>query len=190
MTKTFDFSLSTQKMKASKIRELMKYAAIPDIISFAGGNPDPLNFPFNDVKSIISEWNQRTVINAMQYGPTQGYTPLMQKLKERMSSVKKINLKNNDIIITTGGQQGIFLFSKIFVDPDDIIIVEEPSFIGAMAAFLSNGAKLKGVPLENDGVDVEYLERMIIKLKKEGKKVKYFYTISNFQNPAGTTTSV
>jgi 2-aminoadipate transaminase len=189
MATNFTFSEATMKMKASKIRELMKYASMPGIISLAGGMPDPENFPFDDVKTIINNWDKSKIINAMQYGPTPGFPPLLEKLKERMKELRKIDFNNNDLTITTGGQQAIFLISKIFVDPDDIIIVEEPSFIGAIAAFLSNEAKLVSVTLENDGINISQLEELIKKLKREGKKVKYFYTIPNFQNPAGTTTS-
>lgn len=189
MAKNYVFSEATMKMKASKIRELMKYAAMPGIISLAGGNPDPVNFPFNDVKSIINNWDKTKIVNAMQYGPTPGFPPLLEILKTRMKMLKKIDLKGNDLTITSGGQQGIFLVSKIFLDPDDIIIVEEPSFIGAIAAFLSNNAKIVSVPLENDGIDTGYLEDLLKNFKKQGKKVKYFYTIPNFQNPAGVTTS-
>lgn len=181
------FSLLTSKMKASKIRELMKYASMPGIVSLAGGLPDPVNFPFDEVRSIINKWDDKKIVSAMQYGSTQGYPPLIEILKKRMEEKKNINMNGQDIIITTGGQQSIFLLSRVFVDADDIIIVEEPSFIGAMAAFLSNSANLVGIPLEEDGVNINILEEILKKLKDEGKKVKFFYTIPNFQNPAGVT---
>lgn len=189
MNAKYLYSESTLKMKASKIRELMKYASMPGVISLAGGNPDPENFPFTDVKDIINKWDNKQIVSAMQYGPTPGYGPLIEKLKERMNKIKKIELTNQNLIITSGGQQAIFLLSKIFIDPGDIIIVEQPSFIGAVAAFLSNGAKLEGVPLENDGVNIDELKDKLNKLKKQGKTVKYFYTVPNFQNPAGVTLS-
>lgn len=183
------FSLTALKMKSSKIRELMKYASMPGVISFGGGSPDPDNFPFTDVKNIINNWDEKKIKSAMQYGTTTGYTPLLEKLKIRMKEKKSIDLTNQDLIITTGGQQGIFILSKILTNPDDIILVEEPTFIGAVASFLSNGAKLVSVPLENDGVDTQMLENTLIDLKKQGKKPKFFYTIPTFQNPAGITMS-
>lgn len=189
MSAKYLYSESTLKMKASKIRELMKYASMPGVISFAGGSPDPENFPFTNVKDIINKWDNKKKVSAMQYGPTPGYQPLIEKLKERMNKIKKIDLANQNLIITSGGQQAIFLLSKIFIDPGDIIIVEQPSFIGAVAAFLSNGAKLVGVPLENDGVNIAILKDKLKKFKDQGKIVKYFYTVPNFQNPAGVTMS-
>jgi len=184
----YNFSESTMKMKASKIRELMKYASMPGVISLAGGNPDPVNFPFPDVKEIIGKWSPERAAMAMQYGPTGGFPPLVGLIKERMK-LRHLNPEGQDVILTTGGQQGLFLATKIFVDPGDVIIVEDPSFIGAVASFLSNGAELAGIPLESDGVDTDKLESTILSLKKQGKKVKFFYTIPNFQNPTGVTMS-
>src|SRR4030042_2882372 len=133
MKKNYQFSTGTSKMKASKIRELMKYASMPGIISMAGGNPDPENFPFDDVKEIINKWDKKKSAIAMQYGPTPGYPPLLELLKERMIKSRKIDMNGENLFMTTGGQQAIFLTAKIFLDENDIIIVEEPSFIGAMA---------------------------------------------------------
>ncbi|MBN2545816.1 MAG: PLP-dependent aminotransferase family protein [Spirochaetes bacterium] len=189
MSKNYQYSGISSRMKASKIRELMKYASMPDIISMAGGNPDPVNFPFDDVKEIINKWDKTKSSIAMQYGPTPGYPPLLELLKHRMIKNRKIDMKGQSLFITTGGQQAIFLTAKIFIDESDIIIVEEPSFIGAMAAFLSNGAKLAGVRLEDDGMDLAKLEDVLKKLSGEGKNPKFLYTIPNFQNPAGVTMS-
>lgn len=183
------FSLPSQRMKASKIRELMKFASMPNVISFAGGMPDPLNFPFTDVKNIINSWDQQKAIFAMQYGSTEGFPLLVEILKKRMKEKKGIDLNNQNLIITTGGQQAIFLISRVLIDTDDIIFVEEPSFIGAMASFLSCLGNLIGIPLEKDGVDINLLEKKILELAKKGKKAKFFYTIPNFQNPTGVTLS-
>lgn len=183
------FSSRVSKMKASKIRELMKYTSMPDIVSFAGGNPDPENFPFADVLSIINKWDKRKLKIAMQYGTTNGFPPLLDKLKKRMSELKKINLENQELFITTGGQQSINLVSTAFINKDDIILAEEPTFIGAIAAFLAHEAKIIGIPIENDGVNIGILEDKIKALSKDGKKPKFFYTIPNFQNPSGVTMS-
>lgn len=184
------FSQNSSKMKASKIRELMKYASMKDVISLAGGIPDPENFPFTEVKSIINNWGNDKVRLAMQYGPTNGFPPLLNLIKKRMNEKRNIDMTNQDIIITTGGQQAIFLITKIFIDQDDIIIVEQPSFIGAMAAFLANGAKLLGIDLKDDGANIDSLENLLKKFKSKNKKPKFFYTIPNFQNPAGVSMSV
>ena len=189
MNTNFSFSQSASRMKGSKIRELLKHASMPGVISLGGGMPDPNNFPFDEVKSVINKWDNKKAMAAMQYGPTNGYPPLVDALTNRMIEKKNINMTNQQLVITVGAQQAIFLMAKIFIDPDDIIIIEEPSFIGAIAAFLSNSAKLVCAPLDDDGVDIEYLENLIKKLKAQGKKIKFFYTIPNFQNPAGVTMS-
>jgi len=190
MINEISFSKIATNMKPSKIRELMKFASMPGVISLAGGMPDPLEFPFDNVKSIINNWDNKKASMAMQYGPTPGYSPLVENLKKRMNINKKINLDNQELLVTTGGQQAIFLLSRLFIDYGDTIIIEQPSFIGAVAAFLSNGADFKGVPLENDGVDINYLENLIKKLLDKGKKIKFFYTIPTFQNPAGVSMSI
>lgn len=183
-----NYSELSKKMKASKIRELMKYASMPGIISFSGGLPDPVNFPFNDVKSIIDGWDETKARFAMQYGATTGYVPLVENLKQRMSG-KGIDLTDQELIITTGGQQALFLLSRIFCDKGDTILLEEPTFIGGMAAFLSNGASPVGIRLTDDGMDTEILAEKLKSLKAQNIQPKFLYTIPNFQNPAGVTLS-
>jgi 2-aminoadipate transaminase len=183
------FSRSALNMKSSKIRELMKYSSMPGVISFGGGNPDPDNFPFPDVKDIINGWNDTKIKTAMQYGGTPGYPPLIEKLKSMMKDKKKIDIAKQDLIVTSGGQQAIFLLSRILTDFDDIVLAEEPSFIGGMAAFLANGAKIVGVPVEHDGINVVELEKTLTNLKRENKKPKLLYVIPNFQNPSGVSIS-
>lgn len=185
----YDFSSMSSKMKSSKIRELMKYASMPGVISFAGGMPDPDNFPFDDVKAIINGWGITASKQAMQYGTTNGFGDLIDGILDRMKILKKIDINNQNIVVTTGGQQGLYLISRIFLDPGDVVLVEDPTFIGGMASFLACQAELVGVTLEDDGVNVQELEEKLIKLRESGKKVKFFYTIPNFQNPKGSTAS-
>lgn len=189
MEYTDKYSKGSRKMKASKIRELMKYAAMPDVISFSGGMPDPDNFPINDVNEIITGWDSTKAKQAMQYGPTTGYPPLVENLKRRMEDKKGIELKGQELIITTGAQQGLFLLSRVFLDPGDTILVEEPSFIGGVASFLACQAELISIPLLDDGLDLVELEKRIEKLTLEGRAPKFIYTIPNFQNPSGVTLS-
>ncbi len=183
------YSVSSKKMKASKIRELMKYSSMPGIISFGGGSPDPDNFPFDDVKDIINKWDYKKSRVAMQYGTTGGYAPLVDLINTRMKINKRIDTSGDDIIVTTGGQQGLFLVSRVFLDPGDVVLVEEPTFIGAMAAFLSCGADLVSVKLEENGACPDDLESKIKSVRAQGKNIKFFYTIPNFQNPKGSTMS-
>ena len=184
------FSNTTQKMKASKIRELMKYAAMPDVISFSGGMPDPDHFPDKDVLNIIQSWGSLKSHRAMQYGATTGYAELVENLKKRMTEQKNINLNGQDLIVTTGGQQALFLISRIFLNPDDTILVEGPSFIGGIAAFLSNQGAPVEIPLEDDGINLNILENTLKRLSDSRQTPKFLYTIPNFQNPGGVTMSV
>ena len=183
------FSKSALNMKSSKIRELMKYASMPDVISFGGGNPDADHFPFEDVKNIINLWDEKKIKIAMQYGSTPGFPPLIDIVNDRMKNLKSVDMTGQDTIITSGGQQALFLLSRVLIDFDDIILVEEPTFIGGMAAFLANGARIIGIPVEDDGINTEILERTLNDLSKENRKPKFLYTIPNFQNPTGVTIS-
>ncbi|MCG8568518.1 MAG: PLP-dependent aminotransferase family protein [Spirochaetes bacterium] len=183
------FSSNAKKMKSSKIRELMKYASMPDVISFSGGIPDPQHFPYQAVSEIIQKWDDKKAQVAMQYGTTTGYPPLVNNLKKRMENLKNINLSGQDLMITSGGQQALFLVSRIFVDPNDCILVEGPSFIGGIAAFLSHQANPIEIPLEDDGINLTILEDKLKECQEKNIKIKFLYTIPNFQNPGGVTLS-
>lgn len=183
------FSTNSRNMKASKIRELMKYSAMPGVISFGGGLPDPENFPVEEVREITGNWDRAKTERAMQYGTTTGYTPLVENIKKRMAEKKNIKLDGQEIIVTTGAQQGLSLVANIFLNPGDTILVEEPSFIGGVAAFLAGRAQIESIPLLDDGLDLEQLEEKINTLTAEGRAPKFLYTIPNFQNPSGVTLS-
>ena len=181
------FSESCLKLKSSKIRELFKMANVPGIISMAGGMPDSENLPFNEVKAIINEWQYEKAKNALQYGTTKGYTPLIDSIKEWMEKKKKILMTDQDIIVTTGSQQALSLLSKLFIDKDDTVIVEIPSFIGAIASFYSFMGKPVGVKMDDKGLIIDELVKKIEEINSENKKVKFIYTIPNFNNPSGIT---
>ncbi|OGJ88566.1 MAG: hypothetical protein A2268_15880 [Candidatus Raymondbacteria bacterium RifOxyA12_full_50_37] len=184
----FSFSDSAQSFKASEIRELMKFANEPGIITFAGGMPDAAHFPVKEVTSIINTWDEPRKRAAFQYGATDGYPSLLATLAKRMEK-QGLSLEGQRIIITTGAQQGLFLVSEVLLNPGDVVIAESPSFIGAIAAFKSFQARIAWVALENDGISIVETERTIRTLAAEGKKPKFIYTIPNFQNPAGITLS-
>jgi 2-aminoadipate transaminase len=181
------FSESCLKLKSSKIRELFKMANVPGIISMAGGMPDSENLPFNEVKAIINEWQYEKAKNALQYGTTKGYTPLIDSIKEWMEKKKKILMTDQDIIVTTGSQQALSLLSKLFIDKDDTVIVEIPSFIGAIASFYSFMGKPVGVKMDDKGLIIDELVKKIEEINSENKKIKFIYTIPNFNNPSGIT---
>jgi 2-aminoadipate transaminase len=173
-------------MKGSAIREIFKYAADPEVISLAGGNPNPELFPADALADISAKVLKETPVTALQYGITEGYAPLREAVKSRIARIEGISTENDDLIVVSGGQQGIELVTKCLVNEGDVVIVEEPSFIGATNAFRSYGAKLVGVPVDNDGMNLEALEKAIA----DNKNIRFIYTIPTFQNPMGVTMSV
>ncbi|MBQ2815963.1 MAG: PLP-dependent aminotransferase family protein [Clostridia bacterium] len=179
----FHFSDRVSSLKGSAIREIFKFAGNPNVISLAGGNPAPETFPSEELAVIAKDLLENQPVLSLQYGITEGYAPLREQVKARLAEKEGIDVENNDVMIVSGGQQGIDLTTKIFVNEGDTVIVEEPSFIGALNAFRSYNANLAGVPMDNDGMDIEALERTI----KANKNVKIIYTIPTFQNPSGIT---
>ncbi len=182
----FEVSDRMSGVKGSAIREIFKYAADPEVISLAGGNPAPELFPSEELSEIALEMLTKKPVLSLQYGVTEGYTPLREAVKERIKRVENIGREDDDLIIVSGGQQGIELATKVLVNEGDTVIVEEPSFIGALNAFRSYGAHLAGVPMDADGMNVDALEKVIA----ENKNVKIIYTIPTFQNPMGVTMSI
>ncbi len=182
----FEVSNRMSQVKGSAIREIFKYAADPEVISLAGGNPNPELFPAPELAEIAKDMLTNQPVLSLQYGVTEGYNPLREAVKERLKRVEGIGKENDDLIIVSGGQQCIDLTTKIIVNEGDIVIVEEPSFIGALNTFRSYGAKLVGVPMDEDGMNIEALENAIT----SNKNVKIIYTIPTFQNPMGVTMSI
>ncbi len=173
-------------MKPSAIREIFKSLGQPGSISFAAGNPSPDSFPVAEIKKIADNIFTNEPIMALQYGITEGYAPLRELVKARLARVYGIDNPEDDTIIVSGGQQGIELTCKVMCNPGDVVICEEPSFIGALNAFRSNGAKLVGIPLKADGIDLGLLEQAL----KENPNTKLMYLIPSFQNPAGITSTL
>ncbi len=181
----YHISDTMKTMQGSAIREMFKTMAKPGIISFAGGNPSPLTFPVDEIKEIAQRVLTQMPSLCLQYGITEGYTPLIQKVEERLRQ-QGIYQEGSNTIITTGGQQGLDLAVKSILNPGETILVEEPSFIGALNAFRTYGAVLKGIPVEEDGMDMEKLEEVL----KSDDKVRIIYVIPTFQNPTGITMSL
>ena len=182
----FEISNRMSTIRGSAIREIFKYAADPEVISLAGGNPAPELFPAAELAEIANEMLTKNPVLSLQYGVTEGYVPLREKVKERLKITENIGKENDDVLIFSGGQQGLDLSTKLLVNEGDTVIVEEPSFIGALNAFRAYGAHLAGVPMDDDGMNIEALEKVIA----ENKNVKVIYTIPTFQNPMGTTMSL
>lgn len=185
----YTFSEKVSHLQASAIREILKYTADPEVISFAAGNPAPEAFPVSAVKEISARMldpEQGEPISVLQYGITEGYTPLRDLMKARMAAQGCFKAESEDLIITSGAQQVMELACKSLCDPGDTLICEAPSFIGSLNAFKSYNVNLVGVPLDEDGMDPEKLEAAL----KANPNTKLIYVIPNFQNPTGKTTTL
>jgi 2-aminoadipate transaminase len=187
MDYTIHYSESALRLKSSKIRELFKMINVPGLISMAGGMPDSGSFQFEEIKKIINSWSYDTAKVALQYGTTRGYIPLLDEISKWMEQKKNIAMEGQDVLITTGSQQALTLISKLFLNPKDIVIVEIPSFIGAIASFYSYMGRIEGVKLDKDGMVIDDLVQKIKDCQKRKLNVKFIYTIPNFNNPSGIT---
>lgn len=182
----YKFSDKVTKLKASAIREILKFTSDPDVISFAAGNPAPEAFPTERIAEISDELLKSDPILALQYNITEGYAPLRDFLKKWLAEKNCFNCDSDDIIVTSGGQQANELSCKVLLNEGDTLLCESPSFIGSLNAFRSYNVNLKGVEMESDGINIEKLENAL----KTEKNVKMLYLIPNFQNPTGRTMSL
>ncbi len=180
------FSERVSSLKPSAIREIFKYAADPSVVSLSAGNPAPEAFPVKELTEISARLFNENPISVLQYSVTEGYTPLRNFLKDYMLKKHGIGRSFDELIITSGAQQVMDLATKSLCNSGDKVICEAPSFIGSLNSFRSFGAKLVGVPVESDGMNIEALENAL----KNNENVKFIYTIPNFQNPSGVTMSL
>ena len=184
----YKFSKKLAELKPSAIREIFKSLSDPTIISFAAGNPSPESFPVEDLARLSAEIFENQASFALQYGITEGYTPLREAIAARQKTrFGETMVRDTDTtLIVTGGQQGLELACKAFCNEGDAIICENPSFIGALNAFRSNGVTPIGVEMEDDGISLSKLEETL----KNTHNAKLLYLIPTFQNPSGTCMSL
>ncbi len=182
---TLNYANRISNIKASEIRELLKLTQKPDIISFAGGLPAPELFPIEELKKISKKVLEENGAAALQYGPTEGYEPLREKITERMAKVH-VNITSDDVLITSGSQQGLDFSAKVFINPGDIIICESPTYLGAINAFKAYEPKFIEVETDDEGMIMEDLEEVL----NSNDNVKFIYVIPDFQNPSGKTWSI
>lgn len=173
-------------LKPSAIREIFKYAADPSVVSLSAGNPAPEAFPTKAISEISADILANDPIGALQYSVTEGYPPLRSAVWDYMTKKFGVGSEDDDIIITSGAQQVMDLFTKTTCNEGDTVICEAPSFIGSLNSFRSFNCKLCGIPLESDGMDLNALEKAL----QTEKNVRFIYIIANFQNPSGVTTSL
>lgn len=179
------FSDRVSGLQPSAIREILKFTADPEVISFAAGNPAPEAFPTEIIGRLSAEILAEEPINALQYSVTEGYAPLRDRLKEQLTE-KGLFRSGDMVVITAGAQQAIETTAKILLNEGDVIICEDPSFIGSLNAFRSYGVRVAGVPMDGEGMSAEGLEKTL----KANPTAKLIYTIPNFQNPTGLTTTL
>lgn len=183
------YAARTSSMQASEVRTLFAATARTDIISFAGGLPDTRLFPTKNLLDATKKVVQSSGVAALQYGTSDGYLGLKQCII-KMLSEDGIDAATDDLIITDGAQQAIEFLGKIFIDPGDPIIIESPSFVGAIQAFKGYQPDIIEVELDENGISTEKLESALKSLKEVGQRAKFIYVISNFHNPAGVTLSL
>ena len=180
------YSKNVMNIKRSAIRDLLKITRQPDIISFGGGLPSPDTFPVKEMEEISCQLLREKGAVALQYGPTEGEPALREEIAKWMRR-EKATVKPENILVTSGSQQGLDIIAKIFLDPNDIAIVELPSYMGGLQAFSAYRAKMVGVPQDNDGMQIDLLEKAMVKLARRNRKPKFIYVVPDFQNPSGVT---
>ena len=173
-------------LKPSAVREILKATSEPGMIAFAGGSPATEAFPCEEVKRISAEILEENPVSALVYGVSEGYEPLRKTVKKWLYEREGIGTDDDSVIITAGGTQVMDITTRVLASEGDTVICEDPSFIGSLNCFRSHGCNLVGVPIDDDGMNIDALEEAI----NQNPNAKFIYTIPNFQNPGGTTLSL
>lgn len=172
-------------MQESAIRRMGTLGAqARDVVSFAPGYPDPATFAWIEFREIAAELLSGNDATALQYGPTRGHRPLIEIISAILAG-RGIAVSTGDLLVTTGSQQAIDLLARVLLDPGDVVLVELPSYTGAITAFRNVQAQLVGVPQDDEGIDVDRLGAILSQLRGKGRRVKALYVVPNFQNPTG-----
>jgi len=183
LTPPWQFSERVSHIPKSFLREILKVTTQPDIISFAGGLPNPSSFPIDAIKEAAMKVLDTDGTSALQYAPSEGYLPLREWIASRYRK-KGLQVSANEILVTNGSQQGLDLIAKIFIDKGDTIVMERPSYLGAIQAFSAYQPNFVSVDILDDGVDTDGLSCAL------QSEPKLFYAIPNFQNPTGISYSI
>ncbi|HEY7588867.1 MAG TPA: PLP-dependent aminotransferase family protein [Thermoplasmata archaeon] len=182
------FSERSKILKASDVRELLKYAQDHSVISFGGGLPNPEAFPVEELKVIFEELLHEDGTPALQYGPTPG-DPLLKKALAGMMRGRGIDADENRILVTHGAQQSLELLGRIFLDPADFVVVTQPTYLGIFTALAIYEPTYHGVPADEEGILTDVLEEDLRALSMDGLRPKFIYVVSTFLNPTGVTMS-
>jgi len=187
MTIDYDSFLSSAaiKMRGSAIRKMSGIATqARDLVSFAPGFPAPDTFPWAEFQEIARELLSGSDGSVLQYGPTRGFKPLLERVRGIMEA-RGVRTNLDRLLLTTGSQQGLDLVARVLLDPHDVILVELPTYTGAIMAFRNSQAELVGVRQEADGIELADLDDTYVRLQREGRRVRVLYLVPNFQNPTG-----
>ena len=182
----YRFSNKVLALKPNAIREILKSASDPGVISLSAGNPAPDAFPVDAIREITDRLLGENPIGVLQYGVSEGYQPLRDHLKSYLKKKHGIGSDDDELIIVSGAQQVMDIAAKTFLNEGDVLVCEAPSFVGALNTFRSYNTELVGVTVEPDGMNMEELEKVL----DENPNAKVIYTIPNFQNPSGVTMSL
>ena len=182
------FASRAAHMKPSEIRSLFAVASRPEIVSLAGGMPNLSALPMDMMAEVVRELVANNGTEALQYGSGQGHPLLREQICEVMA-LEGIRANADDVIVTTGSQQALDLISRIFIDPGDVVLVEAPSYVGALGTFAQYQASVVHVETDNDGMVPAALAEAIKSVRATGRKIKFLYLIPNYQNPTGVMLS-
>lgn len=185
MFSVWNFAARTKEMKSSAIREILKITERPDIISFAGGLPAPELFPVEEIKKACEKVLDESGSKALQYSLTMGYSPLRKVIAERTSKRDGIKVTEENVLITGGSQQGLDMMGKLFLDSTSTVLIEKPSYLGAIQAFNTYRPTYITVGMDSEGMLLDEVEEDIKK-----HKPRFIYAVPNFQNPSGITMSL
>jgi 2-aminoadipate transaminase len=179
----------TKAMTTSEIRALFAVASRPEVVSLAGGMPNLTALPINEISKVFADVILDEGQVALQYGSGQGHPVLREQITEIMA-LEGIAAHPDDVIVTTGSQQALDLISRIFIDPGDVVLAEAPSYVGALGTFRQYQAQIVHIAMDDDGLIPESVRQAITAVRASGRKIKFLYTVPNFQNPAGVTLSL
>lgn len=181
------YSKTATGLKASAIRELLKVIARPEIISFAGGLPDPDLFPSDEVARIMYDVVKTSPKESLQYGTTEGQKCLKDELIKLLKETEEIDVQSENLLVVSASQQALDMTARVFLNRGDAIITASPTYLGALQAFEASGADVFGAESDDYGVTVSGIEKRLRQLQAAGRVCKFIYLVPDFQNPTGTT---
>jgi DNA-binding transcriptional MocR family regulator len=182
-----NYARRTAGLTVSEVRALFAVASRPEVVSLAGGSPFVSALPEDLIRAAFERMLAEHGADALQYGGGQGIVQLRERILDLIAIEGITGVSADDVVTTTGSQHAIDLITKLFIDPGDVILVESPTYVGALGTFKSYEADVRHVEMDDDGLDIAALEAAIHAARAEGRKVKFLYTVPNYNNPTGVT---